>query len=374
MIIMMPTILLAPMPNKTLIVIAISSRPYVKAARDAGFDVIAVDAFVDADTQAMAKQCIQVACAHGSFDANALLQTLDTLDAANIFGVCYGAGFEAQPELLTKISQRFRLFGNTAEAVAACKQPQILAAFCQANQFLTPAISLTAPAVLDGWLVKTVGGSGGAHVQWANAYQVPLQTNQYFQQMQTGTPVSCLYLASQQQVTIIGMNEQWVDADQHAPFKYGGAVSHIALSAQVVETFKRFATLASQQFNLKGLNSVDAVLDGERLVFLEINPRLSATVDLYMPQVGTLMASHVSAFEADTMPPLVLSTQSKAHHIVYAQQPVHISADQSWPDWVSDIPNQSQLFEAGMPICTVTAFAENVQEAKRLVQARAGNI
>lgn len=374
MIIMMPTSLRVPMLNKTLVVIAISSRPYVKAAKDAGFDVIAMDAFIDADTQGMANQCFQVACAHGSFDANALLQTLDTLDAETIFGVCYGAGFEAQPELIATISQRFRLLGNAAETVAACKQPEILAAFCQANQFLTPAISLTAPAVLDGWLVKTVGGSGGAHVQWASAYQAPLQTNQYFQQMQTGTSVSCLFLASQQQVTIVGMNEQWVDADQDAPFKYGGAVSHIVLSAQVVETFKRFITLASRQFNLKGLNSVDAVLDGERLVFLEINPRLSATVDLYTPQVGTLMASHVSAFDVDAMPPLVLNVQSKAHHIVYAQQPVHISADKHWPDWVSDIPKQSQTFEAGMPICTVTALAENVQEAKRLVQARASNI
>lgn len=374
MIIMMPTSLRAPMPNKTLVVIAISSRPYVKAAKDAGFDVIAVDAFVDADTQAMASQCFQVACTHGSFDANALLPILDTLDAEIIFGVCYGAGFEAQPELLAIISQRFRLLGNAAQTVAASKQPEKLAAFCQANQFLTPAISRTPPTRLDGWLVKTVGGSGGGHVQWADAYHALLQPNQYFQQMQIGTPVSCLFLANEQQVMIVGMNEQWVDADQHAPFKYGGAVSHIALSAQVMETFKRFITLASQQFNLKGLNSVDAVLDGERLVFLEINPRLSATVDLYTPQVGALMASHVSAFNTDVMPPLVLSAQSKAHHIVYAQQSVHIGADKSWPDWVSDIPKQSQTFEAGMPICTVTAMAENVQEAKRLVQARAGNI
>jgi len=371
---MMPTTLLAQMPNKTLVIIAISSRPYVKAAKDAGFDVIAVDAFVDQDTQAMAKQCIQVACTGHQFDAQALLRALDAIDSADIFGVCYGAGFEAQPDLLASIGQRFRLLGNSADTIKASKHPEIFAAFCHANQFLTPAISMNQPSVLDDWLVKEVGGSGGAHIQWASAYQAPLKSNQYFQQMQIGTPVSCLFLASEQDVQVIGMNEQWVDADKHTPFKYGGAVSQIALSANLVETFKQFVSLASKQFNLKGLNSVDAVVDGEQLVMLEINPRLSATVDLYAPEKGTLMASHVSAFCIEAMPTLVLSTQSKAHHIVYAHQPVQIAKDKIWPEWVSDIPSQSQYFEIGMPICTVTSSAGNVQEAKHLVQARAGII
>lgn len=362
------------MPNKTLVIIAISSRPYVKAAKDAGFDVIAVDAFVDQDTQAMTQQCFQVACTNHQFDAQSLLRALDAIDAAQVLGVCYGAGFEAQPELLASISKRFRLLGNSADSVKACKHPEMFAAFCQANQFLTPAISMRPPSALDGWLMKEVGGSGGAHIQWASAYQAPLKSNQYFQQMQAGTPVSCLFLASEQSVSVIGMNEQWVDADQHTPFKYGGAVSQIALNPHLVETFKRFVTLASMQFNLKGLNSVDAVVAGDQLVMLEINPRLSATVDLYTAQKGALMASHISAFGTETMPTLVLGTQPKAHHIVYAHQPTHITIDMSWPEWVSDIPRQSQYFEVGMPICTVTSSADNVQEAKRLVQTRAGII
>lgn len=362
------------MPNKTLLIIAISSRPYVKAASDAGFNVIAIDAFIDQDTQAMASRCFQVSCTDYQFDTSALLAVLDTLESTQILGVCYGAGFEAQPELLNTIQQRFQLLGNSADTVKACKHPELFAAFCQANQFITPTISFKPPPLLDGWLVKSIGGSGGMHVQWASTYQAPLSAHQYFQQLHAGTPVSCLFLASEQQVTVIGMNEQWIDADAQAPFKYGGAVSQVTLSTRVAETFKRFATLASKQFNLKGLNSVDAVLDGERLVFLEINPRLSATVDLYTPQEGALMASHISAFTTGAMPALVLAKQSKAHHIVYAHQPVHINEDKVWPDWASDIPSQSQHFEVGMPICTVTALADNVQEAKQLAQTRAGNI
>jgi predicted ATP-grasp superfamily ATP-dependent carboligase len=369
---MMHMTLLVPMQNKpTIVIAALSSRPYAKAAVEAGFDVIAIDAFVDQDTQAMAKQTIQVSCLQQQFDAQAMLDAIDTIPHASVLGFCFGAGFEAQPELLEQVQQRIPLFGNSASTVAHCKDPNAFAQFCQQHHFAMPMIAHEAPAELTGWLIKSAGGSGGAHIHYADGYSLPLAPNQYFQHFQSGLSISCLFLASGGDVHMVGVNEQWLATDTPLPFQYGGAVSHLELEANTLEALTRFITLATTHFHLKGLNSVDALLDNTELYFLEINPRLSATIDLYTTEKVGLFASHVDAFQSQCASVLKITHQPKAHHVVYAKQITHIQAQQVWPEWVSDIPSTSQTFDIGMPICTVVSVADSVQAAKQLVQARA---
>ena len=66
--------------KQTIIIAAISSRVYVQAAFEAGFDVIAIDAFADVDTQAKCKQLFQVDVQNGQFDAQQLITTLNKID------------------------------------------------------------------------------------------------------------------------------------------------------------------------------------------------------------------------------------------------------------------------------------------------------
>jgi len=39
--------------------------------------------------------------------------------------------------------------------------------------------------------------------------------------------------------------------------------------------------------------------------------------------------------------------------------------------WVMDIPEPASKISAGMPVCTVKASANSIEQAKSLVQARA---
>ena len=102
--------------KQTIIIAAISSRAYVQAAFAAGFDVIAIDAFADVDTQAQCKQVFQLAVKNGQFDAQQLIATLNKIDLNHCLnlclGLCFGAGFEAQPDLLSAICERIPLLGN----------------------------------------------------------------------------------------------------------------------------------------------------------------------------------------------------------------------------------------------------------------------
>lgn len=369
----------AQMQNKPIIVIAaISSRPYVKAAIEAGYDVIAIDAFLDQDTQAMTKQSYLVPCINCQFDASLLLSAISATIAAYgrdaLTGFSYGAGFEGQPDLLVEIQQHLTLLGNQPSAVQKCKDPIEFNQFCQSYHFATPAVTMEKPASPQDWLVKTRGASGGGHIIYAERHVGGLKADQYYQQFHAGIPVSCLFLADESVASIVGVNEQWVASGTDTPFQYGGAASQLKLSDNLQAEFKRFIKVAASHFGLKGLNSVDALLDDERLVFLEINPRLSATMDLYATQEGSLLASHVAAFQSKAAPlPKVLS-ESKAHHIVYATTLMHSQAEQTWPEWVCDIPGAEQTFEIGMPICTVVSHANSTEAAKQLAQTRAASL
>ena len=53
--------------KRSVIIAAISSRAYVQAAVTAGFEVIAIDAFTDVDTQKLALQVHKINCDEHGF-------------------------------------------------------------------------------------------------------------------------------------------------------------------------------------------------------------------------------------------------------------------------------------------------------------------
>ena len=103
---------------------------YVQAAVEAGFEVIAIDAFADLDTQKIATKIIQVNMLDGQFERESILKIFSEIDVKQCIGFCYGAGFEAQTDLLVDIAKILPIIGNTASVVKACKNPQRFFALC----------------------------------------------------------------------------------------------------------------------------------------------------------------------------------------------------------------------------------------------------
>jgi uncharacterized protein len=351
--------------KSTIIIAAISSRAYVQAAVQAGFEVIAIDAFCDVDTQLAAKKVLQVPIENGQFVAEAFLQALRKLDLNHCLGLCFGAGFEVQTALLTDIAKRIPIIGNSTEAIKRCKNPQLLAEFSTKNQAPMPAIQFSRPSNAVGWIQKQIGGSGGAHIRPVLPLDLPLNNPIYYQKIQLGLPVSCLFLADGKSSQVIGFNEQLCNSIAILPYRYGGAVSHVILPKTVKTTIEQFVQAASQHFGLKGLNSADFIVDGEDVYALEINPRLSASLDCYKAKKGDLFAAHVAAClgRLETWP--VVDAQSRAHFVVYAYEAVSVPVTMDWPEWVRDIPQPNSEIPANAPICTVVADARTAKRAKQ---------
>jgi predicted ATP-grasp superfamily ATP-dependent carboligase len=365
--------------SPAILIIALSARPFVAAAVQAGFKVSAIDGFADSQTQAMASMTSVAPFDNDGFQAEALLAIIDTLDTNRYIGFIYGSGFEAQPTLLAEIAKRMPLLGNLPATLANVKSPRIFFSACARLGVAHPQTWTQANASLplDG-LVKAVGASGGGHVQPYSNAKVSLDKQCYAQQKLHGLPVSVLFLAYAQQAALVGFNELMLAPTLALPYRYGGAVSQIDLTASEQDQLLKAAQQLTAEFSLLGLNSLDAVLQDGVAYVLEINPRLSASVGLYETVDGemSLLAMHVAACkqaQTYTLPSSVaVKSGSVAQAVIYSELPLSIPANFIWPDWVQDCPSpQSSIqMHAGEPICTVLASADKADAAKQLLAIR----
>lgn len=362
-----------------------SARPFVEAAVEAGYAVTVIDAFADSQTIALAEKSVVVGYDRCGFDAAVLLSEVQKLNLPEFQGCLYGSGFEAQPELLQKLAELVPLLGNHAETVGAVKSGTHFFTDLHKLAVSYPDVSMLKPLDNGIFLIKDAGGCGGAHISVASTEVYQLSGTEYYQRFIEGLSVSLLFIADGQDITVVGFNEQWSSPSPEAPFRYGGAVSHVPLSSVVQAQLVAAAEKLTLSFGLLGANSLDAIVHNDVVYVLELNPRLSATIDLYSDADFNLIEHHIltcrpadgggaSRLESDYQ-----TETSKAHAIVYTEHDMEIAASFSWPetweDWITDTPNMHGKvvrIASGQPVCTVLARDVSAQEAKALAQHRVG--
>lgn len=350
----------------------------------AGYTVAAIDGFADVQTHTLCSQLTTVPFDAQGFKAEGLLAAVKTFDLTAFVGMVYGSGFEAQPELLQELQKLLPILGNDAAVVAQVKNPDSFFAALKQYDILHPDWYATKPKKLNDLLIKAVGGSGGAHIRLAEKVVDVLKHPCYFQQQLAGEAVSVLFIAnqyhieSQQYIEAVGFNLQWTSPTQGSPFRFGGAASNADLLESIQSQLLYAAELLTQHFGLQGLNSLDALFcnndDGEQIFVLELNPRLSATIDLYADTYPDLFERHIRSCQKRALTSLTsVAATSNAMAIVYAEQDLRINADFVWPAWVKDQP-QSVMHGVrilgGEPICSVHGVAMNAWAAKQLVEER----
>ena len=355
------------------------------AAVQAGYRVTAIDAFADRQTVEIAHTTIAVAYDDRGFNAEALMRVITQLDASQYLGFVYGSGFEAQPNLLEKIANIIPLIGNTSASVKAVKTAASFFGALTLKNIPYPKtyqqLTLGLPV---GYLQKFAGGCGGTHINILRNQNTPPAVNCYYQQYIDGRSVSLLFFADAHNIAPIGFNEQWLSATTTMPFRYGGAVSYIKLSLTQQQQMIDAALILTQQFSLRGFNSLDAIVRDDIVYVLEINPRLSASFDLYETDLAemSLMDLHIQAcLEGKALLSMEIKksgpvkVKSKAHVVIYALEDLVIPATFVWPHWVLDCPySQGESGDikllADQPICSVVAEADDANTAKQIVNAR----
>ncbi|HKQ25520.1 MAG TPA: ATP-grasp domain-containing protein [Burkholderiales bacterium] len=357
--------------NLPLLLVSASGRALAQSAARAGVRAVVLDLFNDLDVRAVAVASRRVAAPNGKFDSRQLIAAAQELcPPETCSGLVYGSGFEGRTRLLKRLSNGRTLFGNPPDTVAALKDPARFFPLLDRLGIAHPDIRLEPPADVAGWLVKRNGGAGGRHVRKARQ-QHRANAQRYFQRFQPGRTLSVLFAADGHHARVVGFNEQWTAGVPHgAPYCYGGAVSQPPLPRQ---TQRRIAGLLDdlvQVFGLVGLNGLDFILAGETPSVLEINPRPTATIDLYDVDIGGgMLALHLRACRGE-LPDIPVVNIARAHAIVYAAVALRVPVRIEWPEWCTDLPESGSVIPMGAPVCSVHAAAATSAGARELVLAR----
>jgi predicted ATP-grasp superfamily ATP-dependent carboligase len=356
----------------TLLLVAITGRALVESAARSGRGSVVLDCFADRDTRALATRCKAVGAAGAiRFEARTLLAAAEALSPpARSEGLVYGSGFEARPALLARLARGRRLLGNAPAVVAAVKHPHRFFPLLDRLGIPHPEVRDVVPANDGLWLVKQVGGAGGTHV--APAPAGTRRRGAYVQRCAPGEPHSVLFLADGRRAVILGFNRQWLAEPQgRRRFLYGGAVGRVEMPSAVAAEIGTALDALVAATGLVGLNGLDFLLRGDGWSVLEVNPRPTATIDLYDADVPRgLLDWHIRAVGGELPDDPFPSGPARAHLIVRAERPWRIPARLRFPVWCRDIPLTGQEFVMGDPVCTVHAAAGSPDEAVRLVRAR----
>ena len=343
------------------------------SAARGGIPVAAIDGFADRDTRELtAGRVRRVALdAAWEFPLRPLLGAIDALEREHaprgFAGCVLGTGFEGAPETLRALAQRLPLLGNPPPTVALLKDPGAFATLLDALALPHPQTRLAPPTDAGGWLVKRSGGAGGWHVaRWRPGAAVA--PGDYFQRAESGDSSSALFLADGRRARIIGFNRQLHLAFGDRPFCHLGLVGRARVRhARAVESAVFALTRAG---GLRGLGSLDFLDRPEGISILEVNPRPSASVELYDADFAPgLFALHLRAC-AGELPDFAAGSRSRGARVVHAWRATAIPADAAFPAWCVDRPAPGTRVAAGQPLCTVTAEAATPEASEALLAAR----
>lgn len=350
------------------------------SARD-GFDVVALDLFGDADTRVAASQWMSLGePATLAIDEVRTLAALRALARrGDVSGWVAGSGFEGRPGLLAEAAALLPLVGTTAAAVCRVRDPAQFFGFLASNGIHYPPVRLGALARTlpdDGtrWLLKDATGCGGWQVRRATPQRLADMTaHHYLQQEAPGVPMSATFVANGRTAVILGFNELTVRRFGTRPFVFCGAVGPVKLAARAASRAQAAVRALTAEFELRGLCSLDFMLDGDEIAVLEINPRPPASMALYG---DGLMAAHVQACLHDTLPPpRSLPDRVEGTEIVFARHDGLIDDAaahrlSTWPD-AHDLPCPGTRLQAGDPLCSLSASGADADAVRAaLHQAR----
>jgi predicted ATP-grasp superfamily ATP-dependent carboligase len=358
--------------SPAFLVAAITGRALAASAARGGHRVVVTDCFADRDTRAVARACRSVVDRHSlRFDRRALLAAAAQLaPPGRSAGLVYGSGFEGRVPLLARLAAGRRVFGNAPAVVAAVRDVRRFFALLDRLGIHYPETRDAAPRAPAGWLIKQPGGAGGAHVRRAGPGRAP--AGAYYQRLESGTSVSALFLADGRRSSLVGFNEQWaVPARPGRPFLYGGAVGGVVLPETVASDVRNRLDALVAATGLVGLNGLDFLLQGERWLALELNPRPTATMELYDQDYPRgLFDWHLRACAGglpDRVPP---PRAFRAHAVAYVPGAARMPAGFAFPRWCRDLPYPGARLAPGDPLCTVHAAARDVERATVLVRRR----
>ena len=293
------------MPRKItrLLIVGASVRAAVFSAIKAGYQVDAFDFFADWDTR-------QFLTASDSLTRISTFEDMSTISAWQQCDVALiSGGFENRIELVAELESQIPVLGvSSIDLLRLADVPHVFG-WLRQNGIQAPESKpmLGSQDDPDNWLLKNAMTAGGLGVELATDCQLgQTRRTQYFQKRKLGCELSAAIVATVKGARMIGATLQLVGhSDKGASeFQYCGSVS-LMLSEERIEEVEKIANVLAKRFGLRGLFGFDFIQDGDGFWPIDINPRLSASMELFESmfnrddEIKSLVDLHVKACQSE---------------------------------------------------------------------------
>lgn len=367
----------------TLVVAGLSARAMAVSARRAGWRVVSLDLFGDADTRAASAWWAPVGdVATMRLDGPRLAAALArAAREPGVLGWVAGSGLEADAGLLDAGSPGLARLGTARVDIERLRDPRSFFATLQALGLPHPPTRFDRPVDPHGWLVKRSDGSGGWHIRpLDDAAYDPSDRAACVQRRCAGPSVSALVLGDGRAHRLVALNRLTLRPRGHRPFVYHGALGPWpapGLQAAFDHALRRLVPA----FGLRGLFSLDAVVVGGLPHLLEVNPRPSHTMVLHDDAwPGGLMRAHVEACggRLPAAAPIAPAAGLRGVETVHVRRRLVVDARladalASLPH-VQDLPRPGTRCAPGDPLCSVVADGPDAATTRAQLLGRVAHV
>jgi len=380
--------------TRLLVILGASARAAAFSAARASFSPLAIDLFADAD---LAGFCPTRRVERYPADLPTLLEQMP--DAPWM----YTGAMENHPEIVDRLATIRPLLGISGRNLRRVRDPFAVGDALRGHGLHTPEVARTSENLPTdgGWLRKKLRSAGGFGIERFEGETSRDASGCYYQRFMPGVSCAAIYIADGDRAVLLGISRQLVGPEWTGDeFRYGGSIGPLAVSAAAYQQFQRIGQALAENFGLAGLFGVDAILDGDQVFVLEVNPRYTASVEVLERALGwRSIELHVDACQGKLpaegeIPGLAPIERPgpgliAGKAIIYARRTLTISsaftervaaanaqscdASGGWPT-TGDVPHPGATIEAGRPVTTALAAAESMGAVESRLRERIAEI
>lgn len=373
-------------PQKDVLILGASARAAAKSAVRAGFRVFALDLFGDEDLIESVCEYRKITHYRDCFEIIADWPMMPCLVTGAL---------ENHPRLIDRLAEQRPFWGTPADVIRQVRNPHRLReALSHAG---LPALVVwpgKSPPVPDvRWMLKPKRSAGGQgifvwdqHAAMSRDATATLRKPHYFQRRAEGEAASAVFLSEWNQITFVGASKL-LHANPPGPrFGYGGAIGPVDLPQDVMGQLIEVGRILGEGFALRGLWGLDFLHDASQVWVTEVNPRYTATVELYEHAYGTaLLPQHRLACEEWTRDrewkrqvSITTWANEPDRRVCVGKVVVYSPIDfvvPPWKDWttardpllpelniLADRPMEGSRVPNGFPVCSLLASGATPQE------------
>lgn len=349
--------------KKNILIVANSGRMLAQFAKKAGYSPVVIDCFSDVDTQVVALECMKVDSLALEFLRSPVLFLLNKYPLSHFI---YGSGFECYLDSLLFLQKNLCVLGNALDVFSVIQNKIVFFSHLEKLSIPYPKTSFNHSNFGSNGLFKPMQGEGGVGIEKSTEKKY-IPESCYWQQYIDGIPMSVLFIANGIHNEIYGFHKQWLTTAGSDDFIFSGLISEPEINPELKVQVRLWVTKLVKNFSLKGINSLDFIVDKNECYVLELNARPSASMQLYQHD---LFFEHIESVLSTTIEPSDYQGGYHAYKVIFAKTDTTIRSHINWPKGVVDIPVTDSIIHTDMPICSIVAREKSEQLVLDQIQSK----